>query len=375
MGDNDGLNQSADEASLLITCLRGESFVVPHNMDWHSLLGLATVNGVLHHVYQAFQEEDIAMPDFFEAAVEERSSVARLLAAELEDLLQHLADHKIEVLPLKGPVLAETLYGDAAMRASNDLDLLVHCGDFPRAEALLFDLGFVACSEADTYHRRFVRGEVSVELHFGIAPPLYFPFDQDGIWSRARRGEFRGKPIRVMAEDDLVLFLCLHGLKHTFSKLIWILDVAQALGTMRHDGYEVLTQHARQQGQEPCLMVCCEVVREMLPQRLPHGMGAVIARSSEAAAKARRFAARLFAGDMEQINNSSFWSLYLQLEPSARKRWFCRLNYFAPTAADYQWAESHRINRGLALFLRPFRLLRKYGPLRAWQIVFPPAVK
>src|ERR1700679_3976156 len=87
-------------------------------------------------------------------------------------------------------------------------------------------------------------------------------------------------------------------------------------------------------------------------------MGEVIARSPEGSAKARRVVAYLFTEAMDPTA-PLFWRIYLQMEPSTRKRWFCRLHYFAPTAVDYQWAERHRINRNLIPFLRPFRLLRK----------------
>ena len=53
------------------------------------------------------------------------------------------AERNIEVLPLKGPVLAEALYGDVTMRAYNDLDLLVRRENFHRAEVLLLDRGLL----------------------------------------------------------------------------------------------------------------------------------------------------------------------------------------------------------------------------------------
>lgn len=365
-------NETLSEAALLISCLRGIPFAIPHDMDWHALLGLAAENGTLLLLHRVLIEKNIELPSFFIAAVQEFSSATEIHATELEGLLMQFAERDIEVLPLKGPVLAETLYKHALMRQCNDLDLLVRRDDYSNAEALLFSLGFVASSEPDDYHRRFVRNEVPVELHFGLASPRYFPFDLDGVWQQACHGKFRGKPMCVMSDDDLVLFLCLHGLKHGFSRLIWILDVAQALGAIQNCDYRELAQRARRQGQEAWLFIGCEIVREMFPQMLPPGMDEVITESHDLAVKARRVVAQLLAEGLEMVNDHKIRSFYLLTERSALRRWRCRLSYFAPTLEDYRWVEYHRINRSLTPILRPVRLLQKHGLSRVWRALFPP---
>jgi hypothetical protein len=364
--------QIADEAALLITCLHGLPFTVPHDTDWATLLRLAEENGVLLLLHQSLLEKGSEMPEFFTAAVGERRDAARTFAAELEDLLEHFAKRGIEVLPLKGPVLASMLYGDAALRQSNDLDILVQRYNYERAAAMLLDIGFLGCSEVDDYHRRFLRNGVAVELHFGIASRRYFPADLKKIWNGSRSDDFRGKPIRVMADDDLILYLCLHGWKHGFSRLIWILDVARALQGLRDCDYEELVRRARQQGQEAWLLMGCEMARQMFPQLFPEGMEAAIAASPTTAARTRRCAEEFFAGDLEIVNDHKIRRFYLQIERSARRRWRCRLSYFAPTPEDKLWAERNRINPALMPMLRPFRLLHKYGASRIWRNLFSP---
>lgn len=372
MPETEAHYQTADEAALLITSLRGLPFAVPHDTDWQVLMDLAAAHGVLPLVYQSFIEKKVEMPGFFTAAVQEHCKAAEMFTAELESLLMHFAERDIEVLPLKGPVLAEALYGDVTMRAYNDLDLLVCREDFQRAEALLLDRGFSAGTVNDS-ERKFSRGGVLVELHFDITSPQIFRFDLDGIWSRSRRENFRGKPIHVMCHDDLVPYLCSHGLSHGFSRLIWILDVARALGGLEPSGCKQVMRHAQREGLEPWLLIGCEVVRAMFPQQLPEAMGAVIDEWPEEAKRARRAAARLFAEGLGGVTNT-YRNSYLESGHSAIKRWRYRLSYFAPTAEDYRWAERYGINRRLMPILRPIRLLGKYGPSRVWRILFPPRI-
>jgi len=375
---NERLRQTADEAGLLITCLRGLPFVIPHDMDWQALLGLATAHGVLLLVYQSFLEKNVEMPRFFAAAVQERRDATGMYTAVLERLLKQFAARGIEVLPLKGPVLAEALYGDVAMRSYNDLDLLVPRANFQCAEVLLLDMGFVVRPGNEEYHRRFLGEGVLVELHFGFgSPPFFpadsFPFDVNAVWSHAGHETFRGLPIRAMSDDDRVLYLCLHGLQHGFSRLIWIMDIARALATMRHCSTEELAQSARRQGLELALLIGCEMVRETFPQKLPQEVDEIVAKSPEMAARVRYAVAGLFAkgAEMRSDPEVGIWSFYLQTEGNLRRRWRRRLTFFAPTTEDYVWAERHRIHRSFTPVLRPFRLLRKYGPSMVWRTLFP----
>lgn len=362
--------QGENEAALLVTSLRGLPFDVPHDTDWRVLLDMARENGVLQLVHQSVLEMGAEVPAFFNTAAHESRDSAEKLASELEGLLQSFAERGIDVLPLKGPALALTLYGNAAVRTCKDLDLLVRCDDYPRAEGLLLDRGFAAGAVNES-ERRFCRDGILVELHFDITSPLIFPFDLDGIWSRSRRDDFRGRPMHIMSDDDLVLFLCSHGLSHGFSRLIWILDVAKALDPLEPHGCDQLMRHAQRDRLEPWLLIGCEVVRAMFPQLLPLEMDAVIAESPKEAQRARRAAARLFAEGLGGVTKA-YGRSYLESGHSAIKRWRYRLSYFAPTAEDHRWAERHGIKRGFMPILRPFRLLRKYGLLRAWRITFPP---
>jgi hypothetical protein len=53
--------------------------------------------------------------------------------AELIRILNCLESHGIAAIPFKGPTLAESVYGNLALREFSDLDILVRQSDFPRA--------------------------------------------------------------------------------------------------------------------------------------------------------------------------------------------------------------------------------------------------
>ncbi len=77
------------------------------------------------------------------------------LADELLRVLAAFRQAGVAALPVKGLVLAETLYGSLALRPLGDLDVLVRPADLPRARAALGALGFAQADEPgyeNAYH-------------------------------------------------------------------------------------------------------------------------------------------------------------------------------------------------------------------------------
>lgn len=360
----------ADEAALLILCLRGAAVEVPEAIDWRSLRSLAEENGVLLPLDNRLTELGTCLPDSFHLAALAARAAADSMAAQLEFLLGAFHERGIETLPLKGPAMALALYGDAAMRPANDLDLLVRRAHFACAEAVLLSLGFRALGPAGDHDRRFLCGDLLVELHFELACPRFFPFDAAAVWSRSSEGAFRAQPFRALHKNDLALYLCAHGLKHGFSRLIWILDLARSLAGWSAGEYRELLRQARREGSLAWLLIGCEVVRTVFPEQLAEELDEAIAAFPKARERARRAARRLFP-EATDAEAADFRALYLEAEAGPLARWRYRLRYFARTRADDAWARRHRIHPRLMPLLRPLRLVEKYGLARVWRILFP----
>jgi hypothetical protein len=365
-------DSATPEAELIIACLRSSLSEVPPDTDWHALATLSEIHGVLPLVHRSLADVEREITDrYFQSAVVNSRISAERMAAELEQLLSIFAEHDIEVIPLKGPVLAEALYGDITLRPCEDLDLLVRIKDFSRAEKVLFDAGWSAPTPADEFERQFFRDGMMVELHFGVASTGSFRFDLDGAWSRARECSFRGQPLKAMSETDLALYLLLHGMKHGFGKLIWVLDSALGLAAVHECSPREIVARAQTQGLEQVVYLGCAMILESFPQYLSEELLAVLAESPKDMDIARARLNTLLAGESGTGRNPEI-SFYLQTETEPAKRWRCRLMLFSPTSEDYQWTAQRRLPHKLAPFVRPFRLLAKYGWRRVWLTAFPP---
>jgi hypothetical protein len=343
---------------------------IPGGLDWSALLALAETHRILAIVY----------PQLAPYAPEELSTAWRaawvhsqLLAAELESLLSGFALSGIEVLPLKGPVLAEALYGDIAARQSVDLDLLVRPQDYSAAKALLLASGFTTGSQPSTgYHWAYFREGTMVELHTHLGPLGHCPLNVEEIWSRSGIAAFREQPIRVMPEEDRTLFLCYHLLKHHCARLIWLADLSRALALLEKNGSgEYLLKTAQCQGLERLLLSACAVVRETLGTPLPSELAAAILKQPKIARSARSFIHLKLSGLSAPLLYPKLWIAPAKIERGPWRLWR-RLALFAPNLRDRGWAESHRIPGPLLTPLLPvlrlLRLLGKYGFVRALKI-------
>ena len=217
----------------LVELLRGEGVACEvSEAEWMVVLDLAEAENVLPWTAALVRSRARpAMPNLEERLreIERNARVAAFLwTATLRSMLAAFHEHGMPVIPLKGPWLAQRVYGNAALRCYCDLDLLVRRSDIVRAESLLTEIGFRATGHRDDYERPWRRGELSIELHHDVENPLAFDFEIDAVWRRARLGEFEGVPGWLLSPADELLFLCLHGTRHCFERLSHVLDLALA---------------------------------------------------------------------------------------------------------------------------------------------------
>lgn len=356
------------EATFLLTSMRQEVTEVPKSLDWGQLLLLAESHGVLPLLVRTRGKQ---LPEKFRTRSHDRWTRSHFLASELQQLLKTFRSHNVECLALKGPVLAELLYGNVGLRPCDDLDLLVRPEDFSKAESLLLDAGFTPDGPANDYHRGFERRGAYVELHFAAASPSAPPFNFQRAWERSCTVEFRGEPVRFFSAIDLLLYLCLHGLKHRFSRLIWVLDISQAIKALDPEEAERLLDEASAQSLRNVVLAGCLIASRTFSSNLPAAVDAALLTQVELVRKAVDVQNEILATVADPVRSALDATDYLSLADGRGNRWKQRVRAFRPTQQDYEWVGRHHVPPRCAPLVRPFRLLFKYGPMSALDILFP----
>src|SRR5208337_3254764 len=115
-------------------------------LDWSEVLRLAEQHGILPLAARNLIEHARGLPPEVErslrSAYEANLRHSLWFSAELARILQHFERRELRALPYKGPVLAQSAYGDLGLRSFSDLDFLIAPADFERAKQALAEIGY-----------------------------------------------------------------------------------------------------------------------------------------------------------------------------------------------------------------------------------------
>lgn len=203
------------------------------------------------------------------------------LFGELAQLLRSFARESVDVVLLKGPVIAESYYPDPALRPYGDLDLLIHEPDLQRVSRLLLDRGYEEKRGTDPHRLHGCHGIFQqifvdwdkahvVELHCDHLQIGLEPLSMDEIWSEATEISIGGSNARALEEHDLFVQLCVHLQRHGFSRLSWFKDLDLIVRRGSLDWDTVLAKAARQ-GCADSVSYALWLLRRTLGTPLPRG--------------------------------------------------------------------------------------------------------
>lgn len=212
----------ADDAVFLDSIQRVES--------WDQLIGAAEYHGLVPLLAAGVLSgrTDHVPPEVWQrlrAAQIDASMREMYHSTKLGAVLGILQRAGVSVVPLKGPRLGELLYVEPGTRPSSDLDLLVHERDVDKVLQVLQVEGYqlreylahLPASKLVNWATEvslYPSAGIPLDLHWRLAPRDYpFQLSVDLLWQSSAEG--------------LMLYLCVHGTKHQWMRLIWLSDIAR----------------------------------------------------------------------------------------------------------------------------------------------------
>jgi hypothetical protein len=211
-------------------------------IDCEIALRLAEHHRVLPALHAAMSGRDdlpASIASDIRSRAEKNALKALRFSAELARIARAFAERGVEALAHKGPLLAQLLYGDPAMRQFGDLDFLVRPVDVARAKETLRDLGYeLQLHLSPRQERAYLRSGYEyvfalggqrnlLELQWRLLPGFYaVEFDIDAIFERSVEVTIEGFRVRTLGCEDLMLALCAHAAKHGWAQLGMLRDIA-----------------------------------------------------------------------------------------------------------------------------------------------------
>jgi len=180
-----------------------------------------------------------------------------VIRAALEDLDRAFSGSGLQVLVHKGAALAFSAYPDPGLRPMEDADLMVRRKDAGRLAGVLSGLGYSPQPRAP---HLFFSARLRLDVHTHLldaervpARRLLTPRGMGPVWEEARPLGPGFESLKTPSPADEVLNLALHALKHSMSRLVWLLDLDLLLSGRDKAFFEELASRAAYMGQEKAL--------------------------------------------------------------------------------------------------------------------------
>ena len=216
--------------------------LIRRGVDLEYLRDLAVNHHVSSLVYNALKFYTPSSPPEERAIKGLRVSCLALSAAnsfykkELMRILASFAEKDIPVIPLKGILLSEYLYGDAESRdQSADIDLLVKEETLERARSLLERIGYALKPSGEIkeymWSCNFIKpGMPEIDLHWDITMMVRGRERIEGLWRGAAPVDSGGVRYHYFKPEELLLYLSAHLVNSgAFRQLRHIRDIERLI--------------------------------------------------------------------------------------------------------------------------------------------------
>lgn len=225
---------------MLTLAVDGTASRIPEDMDWEKFLKYTAKNR-LEALAAEGARKAAELPEVIDSLERRKQALSFQTMRQIQILAELMGVFQREglrVISMKGPLLAAELYGDPALRYSNDLDLLVSEGEFPAAKKLLLEAGFEEyvsvfhkteklrqrkAHMGEEMHEVFCKDGMFVELHWRIS--FRYPVDFEELWERKEIRTLLGQPINYIGRQDNLIYLICHAAGHGYARLRWLLDL------------------------------------------------------------------------------------------------------------------------------------------------------
>jgi hypothetical protein len=350
------------------------------DLDWDLAVRIATWHAVAPIMYRVLSVCPESVPPAIFANLRQRFRANTMrntyLARELVRITNGLREKGVRAIALKGPVLAQVAYGDLGLRQFIDLDILVHPSDLGVTRDVLAATGYNASSFAELggQERKFFQWNqekfgnadwsIHVDVHWQLNPH-YFEYapEGDALWRRAPAVELQGAIVDTLSTQDLLLHLCVHGAKHAWTSLAWILDLAALISCNPGLDWPAIVAQANSQGGQRLLLLGLYLAHDLLGGAVPGNLIALGGNDRMVVRVAAEVKRRMFGNIGERANVVQEWIVPTLAIESVRGRIrYVAGRALAPTIDDWRCVQLPRPLFALYYMLHPVRLAFMQGP-------------
>jgi len=256
-------------------------------LDWQYLLHNAFHHGIMQLLYWQLKETyPEAVPkdkmNQLKKNFKANSKCNLFLTVKLLKLLNLFKENNIIAIPYKGPIQAALAYGDPLLRQSSDLDILLREQDVLEAKELLVSQGYRPVPNLTKnqeivllkylLEHTFIHNEdrIVIDVHWRIAPKYFmFPIDYEKLWERLKPISLLGREVMTFSPEDLLLILCIHGIRNSWEYLYLICDIAKLIHVYQEMDWNWVLSKSKRFGNKRFLFLGLYLANDILGSKIP----------------------------------------------------------------------------------------------------------
>ena len=268
------------EYQLLLCCARTELSkddqgkirkLVRNGLDWDYVLQIAKEHGLAPLLYYHLHRHNLdhqipqSITDHLHHIYYGNLARNILLYNELSQISECFEGREISLVVVKGLALAETVYGNVALRPMADVDLLVEKRNLPEVMKAFSKLGFEILPQEKEITLEYMNElhlvkhqenmkhlpSLIVNIHWDLTAPIRFrgatKTNTRQMIERAQPTKIASRNVLVMASEDQILWVIYHAtFQHPFIGLLQLCDVAELIKLEENElDWQFLVRRAR----------------------------------------------------------------------------------------------------------------------------------
>ena len=210
--------------------------------NWDNFISLSYSHGVFPLVYKILKKYDEKIPldklSFMKQTYMDIVKQNMLMTSELIKISKLLEENDIKSIAFKGPTLSQMAYGDVVSRQYVDLDVLVDESLLESAKKILEENNYLPKYNLEEYQKENLKDVVhdisminktngiNIELHWTLSSGEFFiDLEKLDYLSDTKKYQISNSDLNIFSNEKLFIYLCVHGYKHLWERIEWLVDI------------------------------------------------------------------------------------------------------------------------------------------------------
>ena len=358
------------------------AYLLSQSPDWNYIFKIANRNAILPLVsWNLLQNFEHLIPDEFRELIhkdfQEHTRNNMFLTGKLVEIINLFQSNDIAIVPFKGPILAIRAYGNLALRQFIDLDILIPILHLEKAVKLLTEAGYIPLNlqRLDNLKRKKDVGFISedervrVEMHWKLSGRHFsMPLEMNQLWHQLETVKLAGMDVSAFSFNTLLIYLCLHGARHSWERFGWICDINELVRAESDVDWRQVFNEAKRLGCESVLGLGLYLAYDFFGLKISTPKWQEIEDDQIIKELARQIRSRIFADKPATLEIGDRYLYHLKLKEKWTDKWKLHLHYnywylkiiFSPNEIDKGLFHLPSWLSPLYYVLRPPRLLYSY---------------